>query len=60
MVSIQERVLNKSGLGWRAYGMHVLEISIFSQHNVITRPTKIINTLLKDRKILTFYVIFQH
>ena len=37
--------------------MHLLEIRIFSQYNVITRPTKIINTLLKDRKILSF---FQH
>ena len=39
--------------------MHILEISIFSLNHVIVRPTKIINNLLKDCKILTFKVIFQ-
>ena len=40
--------------------MPLLELTIFSQYNVITRPTKIINILFKDPKILTFQVIFQH
>ena len=40
--------------------MHVLEISIFSLNHVIVRPTKIMNNPLKDCKIRTFKVIFQH
>ena len=40
--------------------LHTLEISIFSLNNVIIRPTKIMNNLLKDCKIRTFKVIFQH
>ena len=40
--------------------MHILEISIFSQNHVFVRPTKITNNLLKDCKIHTFKVIFQH
>ena len=41
--------------------MHVLEISFFSlNHVIIVRPTKILNNLLKDCKIHTFKVIFQH
>ena len=40
--------------------MHILEISIFSLNHVIVRPTKIMNNLLKDCKIRTFKVIFQH
>ena len=40
--------------------MDLLEISIFSLNHVIVRPTKIMNNLLKDCKILTFKVIFQH
>ena len=39
---------------------HILEISIFSLNHVIVRPTKIMNNLLKDCKIRTFKVIFQH
>ena len=39
---------------------HLLEISIFSLNDVIVRPTKIMNNLLKDYKILTFKVLFQH
>ena len=41
-------------------GMHTLETSIFSLNHVIVRPTKIMNNLLKDCKIHTFKVIFQH
>ena len=40
--------------------MHMLEIGIFSLNHVIVRPTKIMNNLLKDCKIRTFKVIFQH
>ena len=40
--------------------VHILEISIFSRNHVIVRPTKIMNNLLKDCKICTFKVIFQH
>ena len=32
--------------------MHLVEISIFSPNQVIVRPTKIINNLLKDLTIL--------
>ena len=40
--------------------MHLLKISIFSLNHVIFRPTKIMNNLLKDCRINTFKVIFQH
>ena len=40
--------------------MHLLEIGIFLLNHVIVKPTKIMNNLLKDCKILTFNVIFQH
>ena len=40
--------------------MHLLELSIFSLNHVILRPTKIMHNLLKDDKIRTFKVIFQH
>ena len=40
--------------------MGLLEISTFSQNNVIVRLTKIMNHLGKDLKILIFKVIFQH
>ena len=33
---------------------------IFSLNNVIARPTKIMNNLLKDCNIRSFKVIFQH
>jgi hypothetical protein len=39
---------------------HLLEINIFSLNDVIIRPTKIMKNLLKDCKILTFIVLFQH
>ena len=39
--------------------MHILEINIFSLNHVIVRPTKIMNNLLKDGKIMTVKVIFQ-
>jgi hypothetical protein len=39
---------------------HISKISIFSLNHVIVRPTKIMNNLLKDRKICTFKVISQH
>ena len=39
--------------------LHILKISIFSLNQVIVRPTKIMNNLLKDLKILIFEVIFQ-
>ena len=39
--------------------MHILEIVIFLLNHVIFRPTKIMNNLLKDAK-LVFSVIFQH
>ena len=39
---------------------NILEISIFSINHVIVRPTKIMNNVLKDCKIRTFKVIFQH
>ena len=38
----------------------LLEISIFSLNDVIVRPTKIMNNLLKDYKILTFKLLSQH
>jgi hypothetical protein len=38
----------------------LLEISILSLNDVIIRPTKIMNNLLKDCKTLTFKVFFQH
>ena len=38
--------------------MHLLEISIFSQTDDLVRPTKIMNNLVKDLKILSFKVIF--
>ena len=34
--------------------------SIFSLNHVIVRPTKIMNNLIKDFKILPFKVIFHH
>ena len=37
--------------------MNIVEIVIFSLYHVIIRPTKIINNLLKDRKILIFNFI---
>ena len=40
--------------------MHLMQIGIFSQYYVIVGPTKIMNNLLKDGKIPTFKVIFQH
>ena len=40
--------------------VHLWKISIFSLNHVIFRPTKIMNNLLKDCKIHTFKVIFQH
>ena len=40
--------------------VHTLKISIFSLNHVILRPSKIMNNLLKDSKIRTFKVIFQH
>jgi hypothetical protein len=40
--------------------LHILEISIFSLNLDIVRPTKIMKNLLKDCKIRTFKVIFQH
>ena len=40
--------------------MHLLEISIFSINHIIVRPAKIMNNLLKDCKIRTFKVTFQH
>ena len=39
---------------------NLLEISIFSLNDVIVRPTKIMNNLLKDCKLPTFKVLFQH
>ena len=39
--------------------MHLLEISIFSLKNDLVRPTKIMNNLVKDLKILSFKVFFQ-
>ena len=39
--------------------MHLLEESIFSLNNDLVRLTKIMNTLVKDLKILSFKVIFQ-
>ena len=39
--------------------MHVLETSIFSLNNDLVRLTKIMNSLVKDLKILSFKVIFQ-
>ena len=39
--------------------MHLLEISIFSLNNDLVRLTKIINSHVKDLKILSFKVIFQ-
>ena len=41
-------------------GMYTLETNIFSLNHVIVRPTKIMNNLLKNCKIRTFKVIFQH
>ena len=38
----------------------LLKISIFSLYDVIVRPTKIMNNLLKHCKVLTFKVLFQH
>ena len=40
--------------------MYIIEISIFLLNHVIIMPTKIMNNLLKDGKIRTFKVIFQH
>ena len=40
--------------------VHLVEISIFSLNHVIVRPTKIMNNLLKDLKILGLKVIFWH
>ena len=37
--------------------MRLMEISSFSLNNVIARPNKIMNNLLKDCKIRTFKVI---
>ena len=39
--------------------MHLLEISIFSLNNDLVRITNIMNSLVKDLKILSFKVIFQ-
>ena len=40
--------------------MHLLKRSIFSLNNDIVRLTRIMNNLVKDGKIRTFKVIFQH
>ena len=39
---------------------NILEISIFSLNHVVVRPTKIMNSLLKDFKIRTVKSNFQH
>ena len=40
--------------------MYLLEISIFSLNNDLVRLSKIMNTLVKDLKILSFKDIFQY
>ena len=40
--------------------MHLVEIIIFSLYHVIVTPTKLVNNLIKDCKILIFKVIFQY
>ena len=49
--------LSKLGIKTR---MHLVEISISSLNHVFVRLNKIMNNIVKDRKILTFKVIFQH
>ena len=39
--------------------VHLWKISIFSLNHIIVRPTKIMNNLGKDLKILSFKVFFQ-
>ena len=40
--------------------IYLLEISIFSLNNDLVRLSKIMNTLVKDLKILSFKDIFQY
>ena len=40
--------------------MHLLKISVFSLNNDLVRLTKIMNNLVREIKILSFKVIFQH
>ena len=51
---------NQVGHQTTSASIYLLKINIFSLNHVIIRPTKIMNNLLKDWKIRTFKVIFQH